>query len=337
MPYVLPADVDERPIVIDGAGTLGRRIAAVYVGGGSDVRIFDLSAEQRQAARDYVEENLVQTQQMLGLHPDRAGRIEVSDDLQEAVAGGWMVIEAVPERTDIKTEVFGDLERLAEPDAILCSNSSSIPTSQIIGKVEHPERVLNTHYQQPPELNAVELMSCGKTDQGIIDALMEKFPHYGLVPFWVRRESDGFIFNRIWAAIKRECLMVVEEGVAPPEDVDALWEIYRRKYDAAKTLEGFSLKLRDGPGRIKGRRGSGSEGDDAACPRLLVVALRDSSEGSTDRLATLVFSEDSHSASPRVNWRSVKGLEWVAKSSWPILLPARPAKDPLPVSRKESQ
>ena len=51
---------------------------------------------------------------------------------------------------------------------------------------------------------------------------------YGLVPFRVRRESDGFIFNRIWAAIKRECLMVVEEGVAPPEDVDAMWEIFTR-------------------------------------------------------------------------------------------------------------
>jgi 3-hydroxybutyryl-CoA dehydrogenase len=48
------------------------------------------------------------------------------------------------------------------------------------------------------------------------------------VPFWVRRESDGFIFNRIWAAIKRECLMVVEEGVAPPEDVDRMWEIFTR-------------------------------------------------------------------------------------------------------------
>jgi 3-hydroxybutyryl-CoA dehydrogenase len=139
-----------------------------------------------------------------------------------------MVIEAVPERIDIKTEVFGDLDRLAEPDAILCSNSSSIPTSQMIGKVEHPERVLNTHYQQPPELNSVELMSCGKTDEGVINALMEKLPHYGLVPFRVRRESDGFIFTRIWAAIKRECLMVVEEGVASPEDVDAMWEIWTR-------------------------------------------------------------------------------------------------------------
>jgi 3-hydroxybutyryl-CoA dehydrogenase len=228
VPYTLPADVDERPVIIDGAGTLGRRIAAVYAAGGSDVRIFDLSEEQRQAARDYVEEHLAETEQTLGLHPARRGRIEISGDLQEAVAGGWMVIEAVPESIDLKTEVFGELDRLAEPDAILASNSSSIPTSQMISKVEHPERVLNTHYQQPPELNAVELMSCGETDEGVIEELMEKLGHYGLVPFWVRRESDGFIFNRIWAAIKRECLMVVEEGVASAEDVDHMWEIFTR-------------------------------------------------------------------------------------------------------------
>jgi 3-hydroxybutyryl-CoA dehydrogenase len=228
MPYTLPADVDQRPVVINGAGTLGRRIASVYAAGGSDVRIFDLSAEQREAARKYTEEQIPETQQSLGLRPARRGCVEVAEDLHNAVAGAWMVIEAVPERIDLKTEVFGDLDRLAEPDAILCSNSSSIPTSQLIGKVERPERVLNTHYQQPPELNAVELMSCGKTDGGVIDALMKKLPRYGLVPFCVRRESDGFIFNRIWAAIKRECLMVVEEGVAPPEDVDAMWEIWTR-------------------------------------------------------------------------------------------------------------
>lgn len=228
MAFTLPADVDRRPVVIDGAGTLGRRIAAVYAAGGSDVRLFDLSAEQREAARTYVEEHVADVQQKLRLHPARGGKVEVSDELQEAVAGGWMVIEAVPERIDIKTEVFGDLDRMAEPDAILTSNSSSIPTSQMIGKVEHPERVLNTHYQQPPELNSVELMSCGKTDEAIIDALMQKLPQYGLVPFRVRRESDGFIFNRIWASIKRECLMVVEEGVASPEDVDEMWKIFTR-------------------------------------------------------------------------------------------------------------
>ena len=144
MVFTLPADVDQRPVVIDGAGTLGRQIASVYAAGGSDVRIFDLSAEQREAARDYVEEHVAETQRMLGLHPARRGRVELYDNLQEVVAGAWMVIEAVPESVDLKTEVFGDLDRLAEPDAILCSNSSSIPTSQMIGKVEHPERVLNS-------------------------------------------------------------------------------------------------------------------------------------------------------------------------------------------------
>ena len=108
MVFSLPADVDQRPVVIDGAGTLGRQIASVYAAGGSDVRIFDLSEEQREAARDYVEEHVAETKQTLGLHPARRGRVEVSDDLQEAVAGAWMVIEAVPERIDIKTEVFGD-------------------------------------------------------------------------------------------------------------------------------------------------------------------------------------------------------------------------------------
>src|ERR671920_1561121 len=182
MVFTLPADVDQRPVVIDGAGTLGRRIAAVYAAGGSDVHIFDLSEEQREAARDYVEENLVQTQQTLGLRPARRGRVEISDDLQEAVAGAWMVIEAVPERIDIKTEVFGNLDRLAEPDAILCSNSSSIPTSQMIGKVERPERVLHTHYQQPPELNSVELMSCGETDEGSSRRSWGRFPSTGWCP-----------------------------------------------------------------------------------------------------------------------------------------------------------
>ena len=121
---------------------------------------------------------------------------------------------------------LGELDRLADPDAVLGSNSSSLPSSSFIEKVDHAERVLNTHYQMPPDLNAVELMSDGRTDPAIIDALMSRLPLYGFVPFHVRRESDGFIFNRIWASIKRECLMVVDEGVARPEDVDRMWRLF---------------------------------------------------------------------------------------------------------------
>jgi 3-hydroxybutyryl-CoA dehydrogenase len=228
MAYLLPADIAQRPVAIDGTGTLGRRIAAVYVAGGSDVRLFDASPEQSEAARYYVEENIAEVQQALHLRPDRIGQVEVASERSQAVNGAWLVIEAVPERIDVKTAVFGELDEAAEPDAILATNSSSLPSRLIIDNVQHRERVLNTHYYRPPEINAVELMSCGETDPAIIDALMDKLPEYGLVPFRVRRESDGFIFNRIWASIKRECLMVVEEGVATPEDIDAMWKIFTR-------------------------------------------------------------------------------------------------------------
>ena len=228
MAYTLPADVDERPVAVDGAGTLGRRIAAVYAAGGSRVRIFDPSPDQRDAAIAFCTEEVDDFRVTLGLAASRAGAVEAADDLEAAVRGAWMVVEAAPERPELKREVLAELDRLADPDAIVASNSSSLPTSKLIGGVAHPERVLNTHYYMPPAMNAVELMSCGETDEGIIEALIGKLPDYGLAPFHVRRESDGFIFNRIWAAIKRECLLVVEEGVAPPADVDGMWNIFVR-------------------------------------------------------------------------------------------------------------
>jgi 3-hydroxybutyryl-CoA dehydrogenase len=228
MAYSLPEDVHQRPVTIAGAGTLGRRIATVFAAGGTDVRVFDTSAEQLEAGRDYIEQHVADVQEKLDLRPDRTGGVDVADELSRAVDGAWLVIESAPERIDVKTEIFAELDQVAAADAILATNSSSLPSRLIIDKVEHPERVLNMHYQQPPELNAVELMSCGKTEPEVIDALMDKLPDYGLAPFRVRRESDGFIFNRIWASIKRECLMVVEEGVATPEDVDEMWRIFTR-------------------------------------------------------------------------------------------------------------
>ncbi len=224
--YTVPSDADDRPIAIDGAGTIGRKIATAYVAGGSDVRIFDLSEAQRAAARDYVHEHVGHFSATLSPDRSQTGRVTVCDDLDEAVRGAWMVVEAVSEKIELKQATFALLDELAEADAILASNSSSIPTSQMVDKVKRPQRVLNTHYYMLPDMSAVELMSCGMTDEGVIHGLMQKIPRYGLVPFRVRRESDGFIFNRIWAAIKRECLMVVQEGVATPEDVDAMWKIF---------------------------------------------------------------------------------------------------------------
>jgi 3-hydroxybutyryl-CoA dehydrogenase len=193
MAYPLPNDVDARPITIVGAGTLGRRIAAMYAAGGSEVRIVDPAEVQRASARDFVSANAEDIRRRLRLRADRVGAVETVSDLVEAVPGAWMVIETVPERLDLKREVFGELDRLADPDAILGSNSSSLPSSSFIENVDHAERVLNTHYRMPPDLNAVELMSDGRTDPAVIDGLMSRLPLYGFVPFHVRRDTSTIV------------------------------------------------------------------------------------------------------------------------------------------------
>ena len=223
-----PSHLMARPVAIIGAGTLGRHLATVFAGGGSDVSIFDVAESQLEAARDHVAQHSQTVRQILGLGHAPQGRLNTCTRLERAVHGAWMVIEAVPENLELKRTVFSELDRVTAADTVLASDSSSLPSSQLITHVTHPERVLNTHYYQPTQLNMVELMSCGKTDQRIIDTLLQVLPAYGLVPFHVRRESDGFIFNRIWAAIKRECLMVVEEGVAEPQEIDEMWKIFVR-------------------------------------------------------------------------------------------------------------
>ncbi len=213
-------DVETRPSVVIGAGTLGRGIALMQATVDSEVRLVDTSAQALQDARAYLHAELPKL-----LPPERGkgARLVFTQDLPSALDNAWLITEAVPEKLELKKQVFSELDRLAPADAILASNSSSLPTSQMIDRVQRKERVLNTHYYWPPQVNVVEIMSCGHTDPAVIDLLLQRLPSYGLLPFHVRRESVGFIFNRIWAAIKRESLAVVAEGVSSPEEVDRIY------------------------------------------------------------------------------------------------------------------
>ncbi|MGC4104550.1 3-hydroxyacyl-CoA dehydrogenase family protein [Ferruginibacter sp.] len=224
MAYTQPADYQQRPILIIGAGTLGRRIALMMAAGGGEVRIFDLSEEQRGKAKDFIEEQLPKLLEKF--KTGSKGTITLSDDLAKAAANAWLVFEAIPEKLDLKKKIFSDLDRLAPADAILASNSSSFPSSQFIDHVSDAgkARVVNTHFYMPPTQNAVEVMSCGVTDPAVISTLIKTLPSLGgLVPFEVHKESVGFIFNRVWAAIKRECLNVVATGVSTPQDIDKIF------------------------------------------------------------------------------------------------------------------
>lgn len=226
MTYALPKDIHERHVAVVGAGTLGRRIAMVFVSGGTDVRLVDPEPRQREAARAYASQAVPEFRAMLAEQDIDVtpGNLEIVETLEDAVPGAWLVIEAIPERLDIKRSLFGKLDRLADEDALLATNSSSYASRLMLDQVTHPQRVFNMHFTIPPKMMTVELMSCGHTTEGTLDALAELLPRYGLLPFIARRESTGFIFNRIWAAIKRESLAVVAEGVSSPEDVDALMQ-----------------------------------------------------------------------------------------------------------------
>src|SRR6201993_4349144 len=153
------------------------------------------------------------------------GRVSAEADLAEAVHNAWLVIEAIPERLELKRDLFGHLDELAATDAILASNSSSYASRMLLDKVNHPERVLNIHFYMPPKQAAVDVMSCGKTDRDVINFVLATLPRFGFYLFEARRESTGFIFNRVWAAVKRESLEVVAEGVSTPQEVDRMFEI----------------------------------------------------------------------------------------------------------------
>jgi 3-hydroxybutyryl-CoA dehydrogenase len=126
----------------------------------------------------------------------------------------------VPENLELKKDIFKQVDALSEPDAILASNSSSHSSSAFADSVKNAARLLNTHFLMPPAITPIELMSCGQTDPAVIQLLVDLLPGYGLTPYVVQRESMGFIFNRVWAAIKRE---TVAEGVASAEVVDAIY------------------------------------------------------------------------------------------------------------------
>ena len=211
----------EQPIAVLGAGTLGRRIALMFSTRGGVVRLFDASADSLAAARSYIDEELAA---VLSTVPGSSpAELAVGDDLGAAVADAWLVVESLPERIDLKREVFAELERRAPADAVLASNSSSYPTSELLEAISTGERVLNMHFFMPPRIRAVELMSSGRTDRAVLERLLSVLPTYGLTPFEAKAQSVGFIYNRIWAAIKRESLAVAAEGVATPEDIDRLF------------------------------------------------------------------------------------------------------------------
>jgi 3-hydroxybutyryl-CoA dehydrogenase len=215
-------------VCVVGAGFLGTQIGIVSARHGYRVSMCDISSEalasSKKYAKEYVGQWAAEGQVSGGESRGIMRRMRFTGDLAEATRGAEVVIEAVVERLEVKRDVFGKLDELCPPGTLIATNSSSIRVSKIESATRHPERVLNMHfYSNPWRSRVLEIMRGTHTSDWAVEKAAAFSRSIGVTPLLVQRESTGFIFNRVWRAVKRECLRVVDEGVASHEDVDRAW------------------------------------------------------------------------------------------------------------------
>lgn len=187
-----PPTIGSRPVVLLGAGVLGRRIATVFVAAGYNVTIRDPSQEARDAAIAYIDTHKDEFSK-LSKGKRAYGEYTAYADIETAVKDAWLVIEAVPEKLELKIDTFGELDKKAPADCIFGSNSSSFKSRLMIEKVSPQRRaqVLNIHFTMPPTILTVELMTDGETNPEIFPFLTKVLDNCGMLPATARKESTG--------------------------------------------------------------------------------------------------------------------------------------------------
>jgi 3-hydroxybutyryl-CoA dehydrogenase/5-formyl-3-hydroxy-2-methylpyridine 4-carboxylate dehydrogenase len=208
-----------RRAAVVGTGTMGPGIGAVLVRAGIATALYDVSAEALEQAQAGVE--------LAGGVLDRleapkteGGSVRFDTDLAAALDGADVVLEAVPEKLELKQEVFPEFEQHVAEDAILASNTSGIPITKIAAVCAHPERVVGMHWSNPPHLiPMIEVIPGEQTDLRVVDDACELIRSFGYHPV-VEKEVPGFVENRILYAILRECLDLVDRGIIDPEGLD---------------------------------------------------------------------------------------------------------------------
>jgi 3-hydroxybutyryl-CoA dehydrogenase len=215
-------------ICIAGTGYMGWQIGLQCASSGFPIEFFDVSEEALKGALRSITQELDrrvgEKQITVGEKETILSNINSTEDMSEAASNVDLVIEAVPERLEIKRDVFKQLDQVCLSHTILATNSSSIRISRIEDATQRPDKVLNMHfYGSPWRSLIVELMRGTATSDGTIERVKQFAIAIGMIPIIVQKESTGFVFNRVWRAIKRETLHLVDDGVASFEDVDRAW------------------------------------------------------------------------------------------------------------------
>jgi 3-hydroxybutyryl-CoA dehydrogenase len=214
-----------KTIAVIGAGMMGPGIAQVFASQGHPVDVQGRTAAKLSTVKDRIRTNLTRMAEYRLIEtaeiPRILDRIGVTSELGLGLRNADVVIEAITEDLGMKQELFAELDRLCPPNTILCSNTSVMSITEIGAKAVHRDRIVGTHFYQPPFLvPLVEVVRTEFTAQKHMDAVFDLMKSAGKVPVRVQKDVPGFIANRMQHALWREAFALIDEGICDAATVD---------------------------------------------------------------------------------------------------------------------
>ncbi len=216
---------DIKAIGIIGAGFIGPGIAQIFAVKGYPVYLMDIKKEMLTKAISTVHANLQQISQAGIIAEDRieaiVGNLHTTTEMAEAALPAQLVIEAVNENLGLKQKIFAELDRICSPEVILASNTSVMSITEIACQSKHRERIVGTHFWNPPYLiPLVEVVKGQDTSLETLNTTYDYLKKVGKHPIKVKKDVPGFVANRLQHALWREAISIVEQGIADAATVD---------------------------------------------------------------------------------------------------------------------
>jgi 3-hydroxybutyryl-CoA dehydrogenase len=211
-------------IAVLGAGTMGHGIAHAAIAAGYRTSLFDVAAaalEKGRAAIDSIVAKGVELGKLQSADADAMrGRLTTTSDIADALAGADFVVEAAPERIDLKLALMADIDRLAPPTAIIATNTSALSITEMAGSTRNPSRVAGMHFFNPVhKMKLIEIVRALESSPATLQAIEDVSRNMGKETVVVR-ESPGFITTRVNASLGNEAFYMLMEGVASARDID---------------------------------------------------------------------------------------------------------------------
>ena len=238
-----------RLVAVIGGGRMGAGIAQVFAALGTSVVVAESDADAARAARGRVEKGLrtaAERGSLAGTTPEDAlVRVRVVTDVAELPAGAELVVEAVPERPDLKIQVLAAAEAAVGPHAVLATNTSSLSIAELAAALERPERFLGMHFFNPVPASAlVEVVVGPHTDPSARDHALAWVSALGKTAIVVR-DSPGFATSRLGVLLGVEAIRMLEEGVADAQSIDRAMELgYRHPMGPLRSTDLVGLDVR---------------------------------------------------------------------------------------------